>query len=338
MNAAQARALPSYAQLLERTDAPSGSAWGLFGPDDQLGTLNFLSPEKTAAAAHSVRTGQGFSLDLRTDAISPSLAPTRSPLEHHIFQRNDFHHDEWVDKLFTQYGSQIDGLRHIGHPDHGFYNGYDPKEFKPGTELLGIHHFASAPMVGRGVLIDIARYMEEELGAPIDQLKGQVIPIDIVENARRHQGIELEPGDIVILRFGWLDYYRNAASDEIRANLVKKQFHPGLLQSHDSVAWLWDNRISLIASDNFALESWPAAEDSPFYTREERETGVMGPHAGIMHRAIIPLLGMPIGELWDVDALAEACAADRRYDFLLTVSPIPLVGGVGSPANATAIR
>ncbi len=338
MTPKEARTFPTYAELLDRTDAPAGSSWGLFGADDQLGTLNFLSPEKTLAAAHAVQSGQSFSLDLRTDAIAPSLAPTRKPLEHHIFQRNDFHHDEWVDRLFTQYGTQIDGLRHIGHPDYGFYNGYDPKEFKPGTELLSIHHFADAPMVGRGVLIDVARYMAEQLGTPIDQLNGQAIPIEIVEDALRHQGTSLEPGDIVILRFGWLDFYRNTASDEVRTNLVKKQFHPGLLQSHDAVAWLWNNRIALIASDNFALESWPAASDSPFFTKEEVETGEHGPHAGIMHRAILPLLGLPIGELWDVDTLADACAGDGRYEFLITISPIPLVGGVGSPANVTAIR
>lgn len=337
MDVSQARALPSYSELLSRKDAPPGSAWGLFGPQDQLGTLNFLSPEKTAAASRAVRNGRAYSLDLRSDAIGPSLAPTREPLEHHIFQRNAFHRDEWVDKLYTQYGSQIDGLRHIGHPDYGFYNGYDPELFQPGTELLGIHHFAAAPLAGRGVLIDIARHLEAQ-GAPIDHRGGQAIPIEVVEAARRSQGVEIEPGDIVLLRFGWLDYYRNVATPEQRANLVREQFHPGLHQSHDTVAWLWDNRISLIAADNFALERWPAAPESPFYTVEERETGAMGPHSGIMHRAIIPLLGMPIGELWDLDALARDCAADGRYEFLLTVSPLPLVGGVGSPANATAIR
>ncbi|HZU62128.1 MAG TPA: cyclase family protein [Novosphingobium sp.] len=331
-------AMPSYAQLLARADAPAGSSWGLFGPADQLGTLNFLSRDSVLGGVLAVRSGEAFSLDLRSDAISPSLAPTRQPLEHHIFQRNDFHHDEWIDKLYTQYGSQIDGLRHIGHPDHGFYNGYDPAEFKPGTELLGIHHFAAAPIAGRGVLIDLARYCAEVLGAPIDHLKGQAIPVALVDEACAAQGAEICPGDIVILRFGWLDYYRHQAPEEIRANLVQNQFHPGLLQSHDTVAWLWDKRISLIASDNFALECWPAVPDSPFFTREERETGVHGAHAGIMHRAILPLLGLPIGELWDVDALAEACARDRRYDFLLTVSPMPLVGGVGSPANAIALR
>jgi kynurenine formamidase len=337
MKQSEIEALPTYKELLERKDGPPGSAWGLFGEADQIGTLNKLSAEARAAAAAEVHDGIAFSLDLRSDTISPSLAPTRKPLTHHIFQRNEFHRDEWLDGLFTQYGSQIDGLRHIGHPDYGFYNGYDPLLFTPGTELLGMHNFAAAPIAGRGVLIDIARYMESQ-GTPIDHAGGQAIPIDIVEAARKSQNAEIQPGDIVLLRFGWLDYYRRVASDEVKANLVEKQLHPGLLQSHDTVAWLWDNHISLIAADNFALECWPARPDSPFFTTDERDHHTCGAHSGIMHRSIIPLLGMPIGELWDMDRLAEACANDGRYSFLLTVAPLPIVGGVGSPSNAIVIR
>jgi kynurenine formamidase len=86
------------------------------------------------------------------------------------------------------------------------------------------------------------------------------------------------------------------------------------------------------------LECWPAAPDSPFFTRAERDDGARDPHSGIMHRALLGLLGMPIGELWNLDALAAACAGDRRWSFLLTVAPLTVVGGVGSPANAIAMR
>jgi len=337
MTPAEIQKLPIYTELLERRDAPPGSSWRLFGFNDQLGTLNFLNRESTLAAVRSVLEGRAFSLDLRSDTIAPSLAPTRRPLHHHIFSRNEFHHDEWLDSLFTQYSSQIDGLRHIGHPEYGFYNGFDPKLFKPGTDLLGIQNFAAAPIAGRGVLIDVARYLDS-LGTPIDHAGGQPISIDVVEAARSAQNLEILPGDIVLLRFGWLDYYRKVASRETRAKLVEDQHHPGLQQSHSAVAWLWDNRVSLIAADNFALESWPAGPESPFFTQAEREGTATSVHAGIMHRAIIPLLGMPIGELWDLDELAAACDADSRYSFLLTVAPLPIVGGVGSPANAVAIR
>jgi hypothetical protein len=98
------------------------------------------------------------------------------------------------------------------------------------------------------------------------------------------------------------------------------------------------HRVAMVAADNFAFECWPAQPGTPFLSAAERRGQTGDPHAGIMHRALIGLLGMPIGELWDLDALATACGKDRRYECLITVSPLPIVGGVGSPANATALR
>lgn len=330
--------LPTYADLLSRTDGPSGSTWGLFGEDDQLGTLNLLRLGSLAEAAAEVRAGTAFSLNLRSDVIDPSLAPTREPAVHHIFQRTPFHHDEWLDRYFTQYSSQLDGLRHIAHPDHGFYNAADAKRFTPDDDLMGMIHLSSLPIAGRGVLLDIGRYLEQ-IGEPLDCVAGTAVSRDVLDAALAAQGTQLHRGDILLIRFGWLQWYQAVATPHMRAQLVERQVHPGLAQSHDIVGWLWDHHISLVAADNFALECWPAAADSPFYSNDEqRQDHHDDPHAGIMHRALIGLLGMPIGELWDLDALAEACAADCRWSFLLTVAPLPLVGGVGSPANAIALR
>jgi kynurenine formamidase len=329
--------LPDYAALRARTEAPPGSSWGLFGADDQLGTLNFLAFNNLQAAAREVRDGTAFSLDLPSTAISPSLAPTRSPIEHHIFQRTPFHRDEWLDRFYTQYGSQLDGLRHIGHPEHGFYNGADARRFLPGDDLLSIHHMTALPIAGRAVLLDVDRHLRAQ-GSPIDPHSSRAVSAQELEDTRAAQGTEIRPGDIVLIHFGWLRWYLDDASPQVRADLRTEQIHPGLAQAHEILAWLWNHRVSLVAADNFALECWPAAPDSPFYTRAERDNGVRDPHSGIMHRAIIGLLGMPIGELWNLDALAAACAADRRWTFLLTVAPLSVVGGVGSPANAIALR
>lgn len=330
-------ALPTYQQLLRRTDAPPGSTWSLFGPDDQLGTLNLLRANSLTTAAQEIAAGVAFSLDVRSDAIAPSLAPTRQPVEHHIFQRTPFHRDEWLDRFYTQYGSQLDGLRHIGHPDHGFYNGADPQQFVPGSEVLGIHRMSAVPIAGRAVLLDVDRFLREQ-GRPLDHAAGQPVTIEDLERTRAAQQTDIRPGDVLLIRFGWLEWYRYTATPKMRAALVDKQLHPGLEQSHDVVGWLWDHRISLVAADNFALECWPARGDSPFFSVDERQHGRVDPHAGIMHRALIALFGMPIGELWDLDSLAAACAVDGRYSCLLTVAPLALVGGVGSPANAIAIR
>ncbi|MFF0144134.1 putative cyclase [Amycolatopsis sulphurea] len=329
--------LPDYTALLARTDAPAGSSWGLFGPDDQLGTLNFLSLNDLHAAAGEIRTGTAYSLDLPSTAISTSLAPTRKPIEHHIFQRTPFHRDEWLDGFYTQYGSQLDGLRHIGHPEHGFYNGADAGRFVPGDETLSIHHLATLPIAGRAVLLDVDRHLRLR-GKPIDPHSSRAITAQELEDTRAAQGTDVHPGDIVLIRFGWMHWYLTQADPHIKKSLHSSQIHPGLAQSHDILAWLWDHRVSLVAADNFALECWPAAPDSPFFIRAERETGERDPHSGIMHRALIGLLGMPIGELWNLDALAAACANDNQWSFLLTVAPLTIVGGVGSPANAIAMR
>ncbi|WP_213571054.1 cyclase family protein [Rhodococcus sp. USK13] len=328
---------PSYNELLDRRDGPPGSSWGVFGADDQLGTLNFLRLADLTESSMSVSAGQAFSLDLRSDSISPSLAPTREPLRHYIFQRTPFHRDEWLDGFYTQYGSQIDGLRHIAHPDHGFYNGADGSTFLPGTESLSIHHLAGLPVVGRAVLVDLDRFTCAT-EAPLNHESGQPVPLSTVTAALDFQGTTVRPGDILLLRFGWLDHYRNVGGPEWRANLATKQFHTGLLQTEDFPRWLWDQRIAMVAADNFAVECWPAQPTTPFRSVAECQGETGDPHAGIMHRSLIGLLGMPLGELWDLDDLAAACAAEGRYDCLLTVSPLPLVGGVGSPANATAVR
>ncbi|QKV96214.1 cyclase family protein [Streptomyces sp. NA02950] len=329
--------LPSYEELLRRTDAPPGSTWSLFGPDDQLGTLNLLRAQSLTAAAQEVRTGTAFSLDLPSDTITPSLTATRRPAEHHIFQRTPFHFDEWLDGFYPQYGSQLDGLWHVAHPDHGFYNGADPRHCAPGNRLLSIHHFSALPIAGRAVLLDVERHLRDQ-GRPIDHAAGQPITADDLESTRIAQRTTIRPGDILLIRFGWLHWYRTTASPETRAGLASNPVHPGLVQSHEIVGWLWDHRISLVAADNFALECWPAQSDSPFLSDDERHHGHRDASTGIMHRALLGLLGLPIGELWDLDALAAACATDHRYTCLLTVAPLPLVGGIGSPANATALR
>ena len=329
--------LPDYAALRARTDAPPGSSWGLFGPGDQLGTLNFLALGDLRAAAGEVRQGAAFSLDLPSTAIGPALARARRPVEQHIFQRTPFHRDEWLDSFYTQYGSQLDGLRHIGHPDHGFYNGADASRFVPGDELLSIHHAAALPIAGRAVLLDVDRHLRAQ-GRPIDQHSSRAVTARELEDTRAAQGTEVQPGDIVLIRFGWLRWYREEATQQVRDGLPAEPVHPGLAQSHEVLAWLWDHRVSLVAADNFALERWPAGPDSPFLSRAEREGDERDGLSGIMHRALLGLLGMPIGELWNLDPLAAACAADGRWSFLLTAAPLTVVGGVGSPANAIALR
>jgi len=150
---------PTYAELLKRADGPPGSAWGVFGADDELGTLNHLTPDIVREATSLVKDGEVLNLDLPLDVFRESLIPTRKPLRHALFASNPFHRDEVLDSFYTQSATQLDGLRHIGHPEFGFYNGADPERFTAGEPLLGINRYAEHGIVGRGVLLDVDRHL-----------------------------------------------------------------------------------------------------------------------------------------------------------------------------------
>jgi kynurenine formamidase len=124
------------------------------------------------------------------------------------------------------------------------------------------------------------------------------------------------------VRLGWHTRFANA----------------GLDQSEEMVGWLWDRHFSLVGSDNATVERFPARRDSPFVTADESARIGRTMVTGMLHRILIPLLGMALGELWQLDQLADACASDGRYDFMLTAKPLNIRGGVGSPANALALR
>ncbi|MHA6622712.1 cyclase family protein [Pseudonocardia sp. DLS-67] len=326
---------PTYDELLARTDAPAGSAWGLWGGDDQLGTLNFLTPQRVVRAAGLVRTGTRFNLDFPVNAFEPYPSGTRHPARHHTFANNPYHRDDWVDSFYLQSSSQIDSLRHVGHPEHGFYGGRAKEEITDDGDTLGIQNYAQAGIVGRGVLLDVDRYLAAQ-GRPLQLNDPTAFDADLLDAVADAQGVRLEEGDLLLIRTGWAGRYL-ALTERERAALNSARSTPGLAQTEAVVRWLWDHRVAMVAADNTGVERFPA-QDSDFVVdglpKPER-----GPdHNGMIHRPLIALLGMAMGELWALDELAADCAADGRYEFLLTASPLNLAGGAGSPSNAIAIK
>ncbi|GAA5166010.1 cyclase family protein [Amycolatopsis dongchuanensis] len=325
--------VPRYEQLRTRTDAPPGSSWHVFGQDDQLGTLNFLTPETARAAAALVKRGRVFNLDYPLNTFVPSLAGTRPPTEHHIFSNNPNHRDDWLDSFYLQSTSQVDGLRHIRHPRHGFYGGVADSEIDVGTPALGIQLLAEKGLVGRGILLDAVRYFDH-LGEPLAPDAPRGITPSELDSMAEHFGVVVRPGDILLLRTGFAEHWL-ASTPERRA---ARSGSPGLHQSEEMLAWLWDHRISLAAADNGGLEAFPVDPGSGWVDPDEPPPPRGPSHNGMMHRPLIALLGLVIGELWKLDELAEDCAADGAYEFLLTAKPLNLVGGVGSPPNALAVK
>ncbi len=324
--------MPSYDEL--RSAEPPGSSWSRFGAGDELGTVNFLTPERVAAAARLIRTGRRFSLDHPVTAFEPYPTGTRRPLEHHLFSSNEFHRDDWVDSFYLQSSSQLDALRHIGHPEHGFYGGLRPEDNSADSTALGIHNYAEAGIAGRGVLLDVPRWFAAQ---GLDYAIESTIPIgaELLDAIAESQGITFGGGELLLLRTAWAEHYL-AKTPAARA-ATPWRLSPGLAQKEEVLRWLWEREIALVAADNLAVEADPVI-DSDFRTPGEQppERGV--DHSGMLHRPLIALLGMAVGELWKLDDLAADCAADGVYEFFVTVKPLNLPGGVGSPPNALAIK
>ncbi|MBI5289095.1 MAG: cyclase family protein [Chloroflexi bacterium] len=313
--------LPSYRDLPAKEGAPTGSSWGLFGDDDQLGTLNLLTPERVASAARLIRKGAVFPLNLRIDKPSPPLYGRGAPRQTMTAGANG--RDDYLDNFWPQASSQWDSLRHIRHPRDGFYNRTPDDAVVAGGGRLGIENMAQRGIAGRGVLLDVARHFSAT-DRTLDQKTDQRITAEDLAACARAHNVEIRTGDILLIRTGWLTWYFNTATPAEREQMADRvQLRaPGLAAGEEMAAYLWDLHIAAIAADNPALEAWPPREDS----------------GGFLHFHLIPLLGMPIGELWWLDALAEDCAGDRVYEFFFTSAPLNVPGGVGSPPNALAIK
>lgn len=313
--------LPSYSELPISSDKPPRSAWGVFGEDDQLGCINLMTPAKAVEAARLVRTGKSFALNWEFEKPNPAMF--RRGNFRHTITGTGFGRDDVIDNFWPQASSQWDGLTHVGHPEHGFYNGVTAEQITglPGTKN-GIEQWARRGMVTRGVLLDVARYLESQ-GQAVAGNSDYRFSVAELEATRRAANVEVRPGDVLLIRSGWMAWYE-AASPQERATTTQMQTlrAPGIAATEDMAEYLWDLHVAAVAGDHPSLEAWPP-------------TAATG---GFLHQRLIALLGIAIGELWYLEALAQDCAADGVYEFMITSAPLNILGGVGSPPNAIAIK
>jgi kynurenine formamidase len=245
-----------------------------------------------------------------------------------MFSRHDgCVRDDRLDDFYLQVSSQIDGLRHHRHPVHGFYGGVADDSVAVGSADLGIQRAAAKGIVGRGVLLDVGRHLAAQ-GHPLDLRRAEAISVGTLDGVAAAQGVALRSGDILLIRTGWARHAVEDLTPEERAGLSTDRQFCGLTQSRETLAWIWDHHVSVVASDTVAVEVMPSVPDSPFHDSVGR----------MMHPDLIALLGVHLGELWQLDELAEDCAADGVYEFLVTAKPLNLLGGVGSPPNAVAVK
>jgi kynurenine formamidase len=303
------------------------SNWGRWGDDDVLGTMNFLTDAKRRQAAGLVRTGRSYSLSQSFDMDGPQKGwrrrtnPVHSMLDtgtDAVAGAQGFPHGiGGADDLIAmplQCSTQWDGLGHIF--DHGrAWNGRpaDQVVTSLGDGVTGIETVADL-VAGRGVLLDVGRAVGEDGELP----DGFAITEEHLEATIAAQGSTsaVGHGDLVLVRTGQLTRARRDGWGDYAGGPA-----PGL--SFTTADWLHATEIAGIATDTWGFEVRPNEFDHAFQP---------------LHQIAIPHIGLFIGEMWDLDALAEACAADGLYDFFLTAAPLKVTGAVGAPVNPVAVR
>jgi kynurenine formamidase len=312
-------------QLAERC-----SNWGRWGPEDQLGTLNHIVERDVVAAAGLVRTGRVFSLAIPLDENGPQTGGFGRFNPIHLMIRDgnaavtetvvrDFYggRDRWIrgtDDLLIlplQSGTQWDSLAHIVF-DNRIYNGYDATVVGSKGALRNDIANARDRVVGRGVLLDIARYRGRPWLEP-----GEQIHVEDLDECARSQGVSVGRGDIVLIRTGQMAQCRDAGSWGAYAGGPA----PGL--ALDTAPWIFDHELAAVATDTWGLEVLPNQTPDVFQP---------------LHIILIVHMGLLVGEIFDLEALADDCAADGTYEFLFTAPPLPITGGVGSPVNPLAVK
>ncbi|KAI0398321.1 hypothetical protein F5Y17DRAFT_464258 [Xylariaceae sp. FL0594] len=349
-----ASGVPDYDDLPLRKGDPRRAAWGLYGENDQLGTLNRLTDGRVADAARGeIRSGKRISLNWPLDA-----QPRQT-----FFQRAAFHQemiakppravndDTWT--FNTQVSTQWDGLRHFAYQDVKlFYGGVSQKDIhrvsKMGKKstVLGIHAWSEQGIVGRGVLLDYHGWRTSPDGRARSKVKeydsfdSVAIPLEDLQACLEAQGTELRFGDILFIRSGFMVSLASKTEDELAAhrNVVPHRFG-GVAQSEDVLRWIWDH-FSAVAGDQPSFERWPAptAPTPTPTTNTNTSTGGGEESAGWhLHEVLLAGWGCPIGELFDLEMLAVHCREQKRWSFFVASEPCNVPGGVASPPNVLAI-
>jgi kynurenine formamidase len=298
--------------------------WGQWGPEDELGSANYVTEETVRTAAGLVRRGKVFSLSLPMDRTGPQPAnATRVNPQHVMFRHGGdllAVGDKAPQGLFTtddavymplQASTQWDAYPHVFF-DGRTYNDQGPATVTGrGAAVGSITNFKDRA-IGRGVLLDIARFF----GRPFLEPREAIQDTDL-EGCAQVQGVEVRTGDFVLVRTGHLGarLARGSWGDFVGGDA------PGLGLSASQ--YLCARSITAAASDTWAVEVLPSETPDVKYP---------------VHVAFLVNAGIHIGEMWVLDEFAADCAADRVYEFLLVAQPLTITGAVGSPINPLAVK
>ncbi|MES2564205.1 MAG: cyclase family protein [Pseudomonadota bacterium] len=302
--------------------------WGRWGPNDEIGTLNFTSPEDIVAAAQLVKKGKVISLALNFDERGPQSGKTNYPAlgrfnPIHVMTRTgtdaysgvlDHRGIRGTDDLVIlglQSGTQWDGLGHILYEDT-MWNGYDCRNITSGgAQKAGIQK-TKEKMVGRGVLLDVAKAMGKKWLPD-----GYAITREILDYTAQKQGVEVRRGDYVLVHTGHIERCFNSKSwDGYPGGDA-----PGF--AFETVDWFYAKEVAAVATDTWG------AEVRPNETKDTTQP---------WHWIVIPIMGLTVGEIFYLADLAADCAQDKVYEFMFVAPALPITGAVGSPVNPLAIK
>jgi kynurenine formamidase len=284
----------------------SKEAWGRWGADDERGALNFIGPEQVKRAAALVRTGQVVGLSQPLSPKTP-VPQHRAGVQHFMGRDGGdyaagarrpggFQFAEDTVVLPLHIGTHIDALCHAWCDDC-LYNGFPGQGTRSTTGALRCGIDKMGPIVTRGVLLDMVRLR----GAPLDP-RASISRADLEAAAT----VEIEPGDAVLIRTGWL---------ESQTNDISFNEEPGI--DVEAALWLAERGVAMIGADNFAIEAMPFP------------TGTVFP----VHQRLIRDYGIPLLEGVELKPLA----VHGRDTFLFVAAPLPVVGGTGSPLAPVAV-
>jgi kynurenine formamidase len=295
--------------------------WGRWGGGDQIGTLNLIDAAARLRAAGAVHSGKAFALGLPLSAaegiqmgfIEGRVNPSRSMIQINAPLSAD---PEWVCSsedvvtLALQCATHWDALAHCSYGGV-IYNGFPSSTVDDaGAGRCGIHLLSS--VIGRGVLLDVA----EALGLP-KLAPGHPITPDELDAACNLAGVEIEAGDIVLVRTGQMAHLTPPDRDLVAYTWPS----PGL--TIETAEWFHARDVAAVATDTLVFEVYPCQYEDIYLP---------------VHLLHLVEMGMTQGQNWVLDALAADCADDGQYTFLLDATPLPFTNGLGSPLNPVALK
>jgi kynurenine formamidase len=317
------------------------SNWGRWGDEDQLGTLNFITPEKVAAASRLARKGKVFPLGAEFGSGGPQgeflyrpnplhvmtvdggdaetfinscLGWAENPIAKQIAETftTPFRFNDDMIIMPLQAATQWDALSHVYYEEK-LYNGFSSQEVSSqGAHRCSIGCAIPKGVVSRGVLLDVVRHRGQEhcIGATPED---QVTP-DELDAIAEAQGVTIEPGDVVMVHTGWWGAFKRTGNKSTTVAGVHWR----------CAEWLHAKQAAAIAADNVAVEHLLSLEVD----------GMFLP----FHALCLRDMGLILGEYWNLGELAADCAEDGIFEFQLVAPPLNFVGAVGSPVNPIAIK